>query len=74
MFKYLKSQVIKPSVMEQAASELDDAKRLLLEAYTQFDLAFGNITFLENRVSRLEEFIRTGKLIQSAYEYNETIH
>lgn len=73
MFKYLKNQIIKPSIMEQAASELDDAKRLLLDAYSQMDLAFGNVTFLESKVRRLEDFVKTGILIAQDDGF-ETIH
>ena len=63
MIKFLKSQIFKPSVRELAEREKAEAERSLLEAQTQADLACSAVIFHENRIERLDAFLRTCKLI-----------
>lgn len=74
MFKFLKQQLIKPSLAEIAGQELEAAKRALLEAQTQQDIAFSAVIFHENRITRLERFIQTGQLIDHDEQPEFNVH
>ena len=64
MFKILKDQISKPSVKQLAETELETAKRALLEANTQMDAAISAVQFHECRIIRLEKYLQTGQLIE----------
>lgn len=74
MLKFLKSQIFKPSVRELAEREKAEAERSLLEAQTQFDLAYSAINFHENRIDRLTRFLLTGKIIEQDEKPEFNVH
>ena len=74
MFKFLKQQISKPSIKELATQEIEEAKRALLEAQTQQDIAFSAVIFHENRITRLERFIQTGQLIEQDEQPEFNVH
>ena len=57
MLPYIKSFFIKPSPLEAAMKELQDAKMLLLEANTGKDYVTSVVSFNEKRIKRLEDYI-----------------
>lgn len=74
MLKFLKSQISKPSIRELAEREKAEAERSLLEAQTQFNLICSTMMFHENRIQRLDAFLRTGKLIDREEQPEFNVH
>ena len=74
MFKFLKQQISKPSIQELAMHELEEAKRSLLEAQTQADMSCSAVVFHENRIIRLEKYLKTGQLIEHEEQPEFQVH
>lgn len=55
--KYLKSLFQKPSAAAMAQSELDDARRELLQAQSAKDYATQMVLYHESRIRRLDAFL-----------------
>ena len=61
MIKYLKKLMARPTGLETAASELEEAYLELLSAQTAVDYATSIVAYNKTRIARLEAYIKEAK-------------
>ena len=58
MMDYLKSLFRTPEALSLAATELEDAKRKLLDAQTSLEYAQAMVKFREAQINRLSKYLK----------------